>query len=278
MSLSDVISFFDHGMGTLTPQRPIPPCRWDRFDLICVHEGQLRLSFAQRRTLNLNPAAGVLIYPDTPFEGEAVPAGCDAAGICRISVQHFALDAHGAPYALPTPLRRLVDKREGFEPIWISHYPDTWCDIRRSLELAFEPQDATVHDLRVALLTLVIGRLENRPLTQLSQSGQYWERFGPWLRQQLHRRVSLSEMAEQVGLSKDHFRHRFRVLFGVPPGRYLQSLRLEEAQRLLRETDLPIKNISQRVGYGDLPNFYRSFRTALGSTPATYRDHHSLRG
>jgi len=48
-------------------------------------------------------------------------------------------------------------------------------------------------------------------------------------------------------------------------------MRLEEAQRLLEDTALPLKAIAKRTGLGDASTPWRIFNRHLGVTPAEYR-------
>ncbi len=270
-----MLEYHDHGMGTFTPARPIPPCRWERFDLLCVHAGRLQLSFDHAQpatTLELEPAMGVLIYPDTRFAGRALSPRC------RASVQHFGLTRPGQRARLPFPLQRLVGLRRGYEAARFTHFPAVARDIERSIELAFAPQDETTLAQRLALLTLIISQWQAEPAVRTPRRQRGWPELDAWLRTQLQRPVNVEQMARQMDLSPSHFRQRFTQEFGLSPGKYLQRLRFQEAMRLLRETDLPIKTIARKLHYPDLPNFYRAFRAAVGATPARYRTHHSLRG
>ncbi|MFA9480275.1 helix-turn-helix domain-containing protein [Phycisphaerales bacterium AB-hyl4] len=265
-----MIRFLDHGWGTLTTRRPIPPCRWDRFDLLCVHGGQLQLRFEHQATLRLGTGTGVLIYPHTRFEGEPLEPRC------RISVQHFAID--DSAEELPGVLQRLVNRRNGYEPVQLRPHRRVRGDIQRALALAFEPQTQAVHDMRVAWLTLILGQLDTVESNALPAQPEAWDALDGWLRQHVTEPITVDAMARQLDLSPSHFSHRFRAVFGVSPGRHMQRLRLQEAQRLLRETALPIKAIAQKLYYADLANFYRAFRKAVGITPARYRQRHTLRG
>lgn len=57
------------------------------------------------------------------------------------------------------------------------------------------------------------------------------------------------------------------IKFEIEPSKYLTNLRMEEAKRLLRETDLLNKDISSAVGYEDVGSFIRRFRKQIGVTP-----------
>lgn len=269
-----MIRFFDHGMGTFTPQQPIAPCRWNRFDLFCVHQGTIEMRVDGHAPLTLAAGAGLLIYPHTRFEGSV------ALGACSVSVQHFMIDAsEDQATDRPMVFARLLGKRNGFERVHFSQVGRFESDVALAMELAFLPQRKPVLDQRKAVLVLILSQLDTVDLpVQLQGTRQAWEELEQWLRLRLSTQVSVEMMATQMGMSTAHFSHRFKQLFGVTPGRYFQRLRIQEALRLLRETDLPIKRIAQELNFDDLPNFYRLFRSQVNTSPAGYRSRHSLRG
>jgi transcriptional regulator GlxA family with amidase domain len=81
----------------------------------------------------------------------------------------------------------------------------------------------------------------------------------------------LPVLAAQLGVSARTLARRFRVATGMTPGRYLQKLRLDEAQVLLRRTNLSITEVGLLVGLGDPSHFARTFRTEVGMSPSAYR-------
>jgi transcriptional regulator GlxA family with amidase domain len=54
-------------------------------------------------------------------------------------------------------------------------------------------------------------------------------------------------------------------------------VRLDEARRLLTETQLPLKDVSARTGLGDASTLWRAFGRRFGVTPAAYRERFSAR-
>ncbi len=81
-------------------------------------------------------------------------------------------------------------------------------------------------------------------------------------------------MARRAGMSPSYFRLLFREHYGLSPARFLQQERMERAKRLLRETDQPIKEIGQTIGYGEPAAFHRAFRREVQMTPVDYRQRH----
>jgi transcriptional regulator GlxA family with amidase domain len=86
------------------------------------------------------------------------------------------------------------------------------------------------------------------------------------------RTFSLGEMAESVNLSPPYFCYLFKSITGVPPARYLKSLRLKHAATLLTTTFLSVKEIVRRVGCTDESHFVRDFKRLYGVTPSEYRN------
>ncbi|MBK6325754.1 MAG: response regulator [Chloroflexi bacterium] len=84
--------------------------------------------------------------------------------------------------------------------------------------------------------------------------------------------ISLQEVAEAVNLSSSHFSSQFKTAVGVSYVKYLTSMRLKEAQKLLRTTDYNITTVAEMVGYPNATNFYRHFQRHIGMTPAAYRE------
>src|ERR1044071_5453754 len=85
------------------------------------------------------------------------------------------------------------------------------------------------------------------------------------------RTLTLGEMAESVNLSAPYFCYLFKSITGVPPAKYLKSLRMQEAATLLTTTFLSVKEIVRRVGLADDSHFVRDFKRLYGVTPSEYR-------
>lgn len=84
--------------------------------------------------------------------------------------------------------------------------------------------------------------------------------------------LTVADLARVAGLSPAHFSREFRRAFGEPPHRYLLTRRLERAAALLRNTDRPVTEICDAVGWASLGSFTTSFRRVHGLTPTAYRE------
>lgn len=84
--------------------------------------------------------------------------------------------------------------------------------------------------------------------------------------------LTLREVAARIAfVSPGHLSQLFRKRHGVSFQKYVQTLRLEKAARLLSNTGLPIGEIARRVGYRDVSRFGQHFRRRYGTTPRAWR-------
>ena len=86
------------------------------------------------------------------------------------------------------------------------------------------------------------------------------------------RNFTLRKMAQSVNLSAPYFCYLFKTITGVPPAKYLKSLRLQQSATLLTTTFLSVKEIVRRVGLADESHFVRDFKRQYGMTPTEYRN------
>src|SRR6187200_3620781 len=87
----------------------------------------------------------------------------------------------------------------------------------------------------------------------------------------IDREVPVAELAASVGLSPSRFAYLFRRDTGIPPARYLHTLRMERARLLLERTFLSVKEVMASVGVNDPSHFSRDFRRYHGVPPTGLR-------
>lgn len=83
--------------------------------------------------------------------------------------------------------------------------------------------------------------------------------------------LTLGTIADAMCVSKSHLSRLFMRITGEAFSDYLRNFRLEQACRLLKETDLSVERIVRQCGLRDIPSFYRSFQARMGITPNRYR-------
>jgi AraC-like DNA-binding protein len=85
------------------------------------------------------------------------------------------------------------------------------------------------------------------------------------------RDVPLTEAAEVAGLSPCHFSRLLSRAVGSNYRTFLNSVRIEEAERLVRDTDLPFTEVAYESGFESVRAFNRAFRKLTGRTPSLAR-------
>jgi transcriptional regulator GlxA family with amidase domain len=83
--------------------------------------------------------------------------------------------------------------------------------------------------------------------------------------------VSVSHLARSVNMSRWHFSHLFKAKMAQSPSLYMRTLRMQEAQRILSETFLSVKEISTMLGNIDRSHFSREFKVFCGLSPTEFR-------
>jgi AraC family transcriptional regulator len=92
-----------------------------------------------------------------------------------------------------------------------------------------------------------------------------------FVRENYTKDIDLNDVARVAGMAPHHLHRTFRSANGVTLHQWIVRLRLDEAKRLVQETDMPISNVCHRVGYASLPSFTTLFRSHFGRPPAAFR-------
>jgi AraC-like DNA-binding protein len=70
-----------------------------------------------------------------------------------------------------------------------------------------------------------------------------------YCREHFRELISVKELAQRAGLSREHFTRVFQAHTQLPPATFLRRLRAEEAARLIRQTSWSLSEIAQRCGF-----------------------------
>jgi AraC family transcriptional regulator len=89
--------------------------------------------------------------------------------------------------------------------------------------------------------------------------------------------LSLEVLAQQVGFSSYYFARLFYQTTGESPHQFVLRQRIEHAQHLLKETDVPLAHIALESGFANQSHLTQAFKRHLGLTPRGYRQEHSIR-
>lgn len=83
--------------------------------------------------------------------------------------------------------------------------------------------------------------------------------------------LPVGAIAKRIGISTNTLETIFKRNLGMTPGKFYVSLRLKAANRLVHDSDLSLREISVRSGFGSLSSFSRAYVNAFGKSARTLR-------
>lgn len=126
-------------------------------------------------------------------------------------------------------------------------------------------------------LSLLLGKL--LPFLthedQRSPKGEELHRVLTYLEKNFRENLTRYGIARDLGISESTLSHLFSSSLHITLPTYLNLLRLEEAQHLLTETNLPITAVVSAAGFPSLRTMNRVFRAGSGKSPSEYRREHA---
>ena len=98
------------------------------------------------------------------------------------------------------------------------------------------------------------------------------EKITSYISEHFTENLSVSQLASLAGLSDYHFIRIFKRQTGFTPHEYLLNTRMNMARYLLKNSDLPVKDICFSTGFSGESVFCTAFKRMEGMTPAQYRE------
>ncbi len=84
-------------------------------------------------------------------------------------------------------------------------------------------------------------------------------------------RLSVSDLAQDVGSSARQLNRLFKASVGKSPAAFKEALRMSRARELVTQTDASLTTLAFRLGFADLSHFSRCFKKHFGKTPTYFR-------
>lgn len=129
--------------------------------------------------------------------------------------------------------------------------------------------------LGMHVLRAYLSAAPARPATPgLSQAER--ARIEGYIRRTLPNPIVIEELAAACDLTPYQLSRLLKRAPGVSPLQYVQTVRIDLAKKLLRESDLPLTDIALELGFSSQSHFTTVFRSLTGHTPKTFRERHEL--
>lgn len=250
----DCIEILRQETGRFDHRFKVGPVKWPHHDLLWINEGTVKLWIGSKQEkVIIKAPAGLIIFPDTHFHGNAINGTADA------SINHFKLPGtiEGLGY---------LSRTDGY----CTSTPENSFHIQYLIHLALRYAEESKPPLvqKRLLLSILDCFIEDRkPADEKSRVEQAWR----IARRNLASIRTLSDVADGIGLSESAFRRAHRQVYETSAGNHLREARLTRAEELLATTGLPIAKISLEVGYAHPESFSAAFSKSRKQTPASYR-------
>ncbi|MBE7022488.1 MAG: AraC family transcriptional regulator [Ruminococcaceae bacterium] len=112
-----------------------------------------------------------------------------------------------------------------------------------------------------------------RPETEETESSRELIReMVGYLERHVYQKFSVSEMCQDFNYSTMHLSKVFKNTMGLSILEYYLNLKMLEARRMIREDNMNIAQIAQKLGYNSPQYFSRSFKRIVGMTPHEYKN------
>ncbi|HEX8552833.1 MAG TPA: AraC family transcriptional regulator [Abditibacteriaceae bacterium] len=175
-----------------------------------------------------------------------------SGGLANFEERPRRLRHESLPAALPDLLRRLL--------------------LEQTLQKA--GYEAMMSGLALQLLVSLLraGSLPSLPLeTRGLSSKARLHSYLQELERTFYRAETIDSAAARLGLSRRRFTMLFREVAGNSWLGHLRELRVQHAQRLLKERNRTVLAIAFECGFEDVSSFYRAFKATTGQSPDSWR-------
>lgn len=142
------------------------------------------------------------------------------------------------------------------------------------LELALRDHEKASEPVMQGYLMVTFGKLLASLQLQEQKTGaeEVLRRVLGYLHDHYRESVSRRDIAKAVGYNESYVSHLFSQTMGITLPEYIHSLRIDDACRLLLETDATVADLASELGFASIRNFNRVFLKQTGVTPRQYRN------
>jgi len=84
-------------------------------------------------------------------------------------------------------------------------------------------------------------------------------------------RAAVRDAVQACGISREHFSRAFKISTGMSPSRWHIEQRLDRAQELLANSDLPLAAVAIQCGFADQSHFTNALKRLRQQSPGSYR-------
>ena len=227
-------------------------------ELVVMLQGSCRVTCGSRADV-IRAGDIFCVFPNQPHKYEA---STDVQAYLLIVPVKRYLSAYGNLLQKQLPTDPIC-RREHLDPALLALLESAYLDKR----YASEP-------MMQGYMMVIFGKiLEYFELTeQKTGSEESLRRVLKYINEHYREAVSRKQIAKAVGYNESYISHLFSETMQTTLTDYVHSLRVEDACRLLTETDVSVIQIGFDLGFASVRNFNRVFLKRTGMTPKQYQE------
>lgn len=149
---------------------------------------------------------------------------------------------------------------------YLSSLFDTALRLKDSAKLA---DKLTVSSTILAILSFYA---ESCGLEESFTSYDEIDRAIKYINDNYKKKFTLTELCNLVNLSKGYFVRQFKKRTGYSPIEYVNVLKIDKAKTMIQQSDKPISDIMEELGFYDLAHFSKLFKSYCGYSPKKFRE------
>lgn len=132
--------------------------------------------------------------------------------------------------------------------------------------------------IKVLELLLYLAKLKFTPQKQVTayqaEQIEIIRKIHDRLTEQMDERITIEELSKQYLINPTTLKTAFKAVYGTSIAAHIKEHRMEQAAKMLLESDMSIAEIAQAVGYDSQSKFTVAFKTFFGILPREYRKNH----
>jgi AraC-like DNA-binding protein len=150
---------------------------------------------------------------------------------------------------------------------------DTWNEMYVSMAQEYSRESIGYANLCLYhFISYFIFPSNTQKLLQQMQKEDPLDRSISFMKANIHKQLSVEEIARQLHYSPSHYASLFKKKMGLSPIEYFIRMKIHYACQLLSQRELIIKEIANKIGYDDPYYFSRIFKKVTGKSPEQYKN------
>lgn len=239
-------------------------------ELLYVSQGEGRYTVGNREyavhTGDLIICNADTIHGEAPFQEHSIQTYCCA--LSGVNLKYL-------------PQGHIIDK-ERKPIIALNEFNNLVATLMNNLFILFHQKQNNLllcHQLAISLFLLVYKLIQEHATQNKSVIEQKNEnmirKLTNYLDANYTENITLEKISKILHISVSHISHLFKRETGLSPMQYIIHRRIGQAQTLLAETNLPIKQIEEQLGFSSSCHLTATFKKYVGISPREYRKYFS---